>query len=46
MSWWASFTVGAGPPVTIPGSVAGPTATATIKVKEARAVLIPNPGDH
>ncbi len=43
-SWQASFQVGGGPVVHIPGAIAGPTATGDLAVKEARGVLIPNPG--
>ena len=45
-TWTASFTVGGGRPVAIPGTVAGPTAGADIHVKEARGVLVPNPGER
>jgi hypothetical protein len=45
-TWTATFTVGTGRPVTIPGTVTGPTATAPIHVKQARGVLVPNPGEH
>ncbi len=45
-TWTATFTVGTGRPVTIPGTVPGPTATAPIHVKQARGVLVPNPGEH
>ncbi len=43
-SWQASFRVGGGPVVQIPGTIAGPAATSGLAVKEARGVLIPNPG--
>lgn len=43
-NWHASFRVGGGPVVQIPGTIAGPTATSDLAVKEARGVLIPNPG--
>jgi hypothetical protein len=43
-SWRASFTVDGGAPVAIPGTVAGPTARTPLAVKQARAVLVPNPG--
>lgn len=43
-SWQASFTVNGGPAVTIPGTVNGPTASSELTVKQARAVLVPNPG--
>ncbi len=45
-TWTASFAVGGGRPTTIPGTVDGPTATDSVTVKQARAVLIPNPGDR
>ncbi|MBE7189754.1 MAG: hypothetical protein INR67_15805 [Jatrophihabitans endophyticus] len=45
-SWTARFTVDGGAPVTIPGTVAGPTAQAGITIKQARGVLVPNPGEH
>ena len=41
--WQASFTVGGGGAVDIPGTVAGPTGTAELAVKQARSVLVPNP---
>ncbi|WP_460604342.1 hypothetical protein [Jatrophihabitans fulvus] len=44
--WRASFTVGGGAPVDIPGTVGGPTAQAQLVVKQARGVLVPNPGDN
>ena len=43
-SWQASFRVGGGPVVQIPGTIAGPVAATDLAVKEARGVLIPNPG--
>lgn len=42
--WSATFTIGAGRPVSIPGTVSGPSTTATIHVKQARGVLVPTPG--
>jgi hypothetical protein len=45
-SWNASFTVDGGGAVTIPGTVAGPTATLSMLVRQARAVLVPNPGER
>jgi hypothetical protein len=45
-SWRATFTVDGGAAITIPGTVAAPTARARLAVKEARAVLVPNPGQH
>jgi hypothetical protein len=44
--WDASFTVGGGNQVTIPGTIAGPTARTSITVKQARGVLVPDPGRH
>ncbi len=40
--WAASFTVNGGAAQQIPGTVAGPTAAATLVVKQARSVLVPN----
>ena len=45
-SWSARFTVDGGAPITIPGTVAGPTEQAAIVVKQARGVLVQNPGGH
>ena len=42
-SWHASFTVGGGAPVDIPGTVDGPASTARIVIKQARGVLVDNP---
>ena len=42
-SWAASFTVDGGRTLTIPGTVAGPAATTTLQVKQARGVLVPDP---
>lgn len=44
-SWRASFRVGGAGPQDIPGTVAGPASGADVVVKQARAVLVPNPGD-
>ncbi|MBE7195274.1 MAG: hypothetical protein INR66_22700 [Gordonia polyisoprenivorans] len=44
-TWHASFTVDGGATVDIPGTIDGPQATADIAVKQARGVLVPNPGD-
>lgn len=41
--WRASFTVGGGNAIAIPGTVAGPSGRANLVVKQARAVLVPNP---
>lgn len=46
-AWWtARFTVDGGDSVTIPGTVAGPAGQAAIVVKQARGVLVQNPGGH
>ena len=45
-TWTASFTVAGERATPIPGSVAGPTATTTLAVKQARSVLVPNPGER
>jgi hypothetical protein len=45
-SWVASFTVDSGRAVTLPGTVAGPVATAAVRVRQARGVLVPDPPDH
>ena len=45
-SWTARFTVAGGTTTTIPGTVDGPTATDTLVVKQARAVLVPDPGSR
>jgi hypothetical protein len=44
--WRAGFTVDGGAVIAIPGTVAGPIARAALRVREARAVLVPNPGPH
>ncbi len=45
-SWVASFTVDGGPALTIPGTVTGPVAAATLQVRQARGVLVPAPGQR
>ncbi|WP_375480775.1 hypothetical protein [uncultured Jatrophihabitans sp.] len=45
VSWVATFRVDGGATQTIPGAIAGPTAQTPLQVKEARGVLVPNPGD-
>jgi hypothetical protein len=45
-SWTASFTVDGGAPVDIPGAVTGPQSDEPLVIKQARAVLVPNPGEH
>jgi hypothetical protein len=42
VSWRASFRVGGGPVTAIPGALTGPTTTAAVLVREARAVLVPD----
>lgn len=44
--WTARFTVDGGGTVTIPGTIGGPAAAAALAVKQARAVLVPNPEEH
>ncbi|WP_375479638.1 hypothetical protein [uncultured Jatrophihabitans sp.] len=46
VSWVATFRVDGGATQTIPGAIAGPTAQTPLQVKEARGVLVPNPGEH
>ena len=41
-AWTATFTVDGGNPVAIPGTLTGPQASATILVRQARGVLVPN----
>ncbi|MGH8860067.1 MAG: hypothetical protein ACRDVG_02335 [Jatrophihabitantaceae bacterium] len=43
-NWTATFTVDGGVAVTIPGTVAGPTADTDVVVRQARGVLVPDPG--
>jgi hypothetical protein len=43
VSWRATFRVGGGAFTPIPGTIAGPSATAPILVREARSVLVPDP---
>jgi hypothetical protein len=43
--WHASFSVGNGPAQQIPGTIQGPTTTATIHVRQTRGVLVENPTD-
>ncbi|WP_375482400.1 hypothetical protein [uncultured Jatrophihabitans sp.] len=45
-SWTARFSVNGAAAVAIPGTVAGPTAASGLAVKQARSVLVPNPGQH
>jgi hypothetical protein len=46
VTWRARFRVGAGALTAIPGTIAGPTATVAILVREARSVLVPDPTPH
>ncbi len=46
VNWTANFTVGGGPGAAIPGTIAGPTATAPLAVKQARGILVPNAGGN
>lgn len=43
--WQAQFAVDGAKPVTVPGLVRGPRAQARLVVKQARGVLVANPGD-
>jgi hypothetical protein len=43
VTWRATFRVGGGAVTPIPGTIAGPSATARILVREARSVLVPDP---
>ncbi len=43
VGWTATYTVDAGPTQTITGTVTGPVATLPLAVKQARAVLVPDP---
>ena len=45
-TWSASFAVAGGQATAIPGTVDGPQAASTVTVKQARSVLIPDPGQH
>jgi len=45
VSWSATYRVDGGVPQPIIGTVPGPRAAMDIVVKQARAVLVPNPGD-
>ena len=45
-AWQARFSVAGGRAVAIPGTVAGPQAATTVTVRQARAVLVPDPGGH
>jgi hypothetical protein len=42
-SWRVRFRVGNGAPTSIPGTVTGPASQTTIRVLEARGVLVPDP---
>jgi hypothetical protein len=43
VTWRATFRVGGGALTPIPGTIAGPSATARILVREARSLLVPDP---
>jgi hypothetical protein len=43
VTWRATFRVGGGAFTPIPGTIAGPSATARILVREARSLLVPDP---
>ena len=44
VAWRARFAVDGGDPVPVPGTVSGPAAQADLLVREARGVLVPDPG--
>jgi len=46
VSWSASYRVDGGSAQVISGTVVGSPATMSVVVKQARAVLVPNPNDH
>jgi len=43
VSWTATFRVGNGPVVPIPGTIDGPAGQSTVRVLQARGVLVPDP---
>jgi hypothetical protein len=45
-TWTGRYRVGTGGWLAIPGSVTGPATSTQVIVREARGVLVPNPGDH
>jgi hypothetical protein len=46
VTWSGRYRVDGGPLRDIPGTVTGPTATVALTVKQARGVLVPDPGEH
>lgn len=46
VTWHAQYRRGAGSWVDIDDAITGPTTQHVLTVKEARAILVPNPGDH
>jgi hypothetical protein len=46
VTWQAQYRAGNGAWTDIVGPITGPTTTHAITLKQARGVLIPNPGDH
>jgi hypothetical protein len=44
VTWTGRFRIGGGAWQPIPGNVSGPTTTTRITVREARGVLVPDPG--
>jgi hypothetical protein len=46
VTWRARFRVSGSALTAIPGTIAGPTATVAILVREARSVLVPDPTPH
>jgi hypothetical protein len=45
LGWHAQYNPGGGW-IDIPGTLTGPSARQSLTVKQARAVLVPNPGEH
>ena len=46
ITWSGQYRIDGGAWQDIPDTVTGPTATAALTVKQARGVLVPNPGEH
>jgi hypothetical protein len=46
ITWSGRYRIDGGAWQDIPDTVTGPTATAALTVKQARGVLVPNPGEH
>jgi hypothetical protein len=46
VTWSGRYRVDGGAWLDIPGTVTGPATTAALTVKQARGVLVPNPGQH